>query len=216
MAFFPVLAGIVTGSVTVPFEQGTVAGSPGMAGEDENVQLVALATVADRVTDPPAEVTDEGMTVGVDTIGAGAAATESLTVLVVVVEVVPVATRVKVYLTALLVALAGTVTSWSTVPLEHATVAGSPLIAGVDEKVQLVALATVADRTIDPPDEVSDEGVATSEETVGFVDWDEAPAGRAMPTMVTPTIRASTALTLAARNPMSGDRRWRLEDPFRD
>ena len=95
MALLPVSAGIVTCSDTIPFMQGIVAGNPGTAGEDEKVQLIALATVADNVTTPPEEVTEDGVTVGGDTVGAGVAATQSLRALVSVV-VAPVAASLNV------------------------------------------------------------------------------------------------------------------------
>ena len=47
--------------------------------------------------------------------------------------------------------MAGTVTAWDTVPLEHGTVAGRPERAGVEEKAQLVAWSTWAERVTLPP-----------------------------------------------------------------
>jgi len=47
------LAGTATTSVTLPFEQGMVTGNPVIGSFDEKAQLVALVTVADKVTDPP-------------------------------------------------------------------------------------------------------------------------------------------------------------------
>ena len=64
--------------------------------------------------------------------------------------------------------LPGTVTAWDTVPLEHGTVAGRPERAGVDEKAQLVAWSTWAERVTLPPEAVSDVGAAAKFDTVGL------------------------------------------------
>ena len=198
MAFLPVSAGIMTGSVAVPFVQGIVAGNPGTAGEDEKVQLIARATVADNVARPPEEVTEDGVTVGEDTVGAGVGATESLRAFVSVV-VAPIAASLNVYLSALPVGSGGTATFSLSVPLAHEAVTGSPLITGVEDNVQLVALVTVAESRTDPPARVSESGAATNDEMVGLVL--EAPADAVEPPIATPQIaRVNTALVAIRRS----------------
>jgi hypothetical protein len=54
----------------------------------------------------------------------------------------PVTDRWKLYLSALFLKLAGTITSSVTVPLEQGLVAGNPGTTRLEEKTQLVALAT--------------------------------------------------------------------------
>ena len=54
----PTFGGTVTASDTVPLAHGTVAGSPGIAGFEEKVQLAALVTTAESVTNPPADDAD--------------------------------------------------------------------------------------------------------------------------------------------------------------
>jgi len=190
MAFLPVSAGIVTCSVTVPLVQGIVAGNPGTAGEDEKVQLIALATAPDNVTRPPEEDTEDGVTVGEDTVGAGVAPTQSLKAFVSVI-VAPIAASLNVYPSALPVGSAGTATLSLTVPLAHETVTGSPLSTGVEDKVQLLALVTVPESRTDPPASVSEAGVATNDGMTGR--GLEAPADAVEP-IVTPQIaRVNTA-----------------------
>ena len=58
-----------TFKVTVPLEQGMVAGSPVRACLDEKTQLVALVTCADKDTVPPAELRAAGDACSVDTVG---------------------------------------------------------------------------------------------------------------------------------------------------
>jgi len=51
--FLPVFTGSTRPSVTTPFEQAILAGSPLTAGFDERMQFVALDTTAESVTMPP-------------------------------------------------------------------------------------------------------------------------------------------------------------------
>src|ERR1700690_1335357 len=80
-AFFPVLGGRSTPSVTVPVEHGTDFGRPETAGLAENSQLEALATVAESVTQPLCVATEDGVAVNAVTEGLGtlAAATAAIT-----------------------------------------------------------------------------------------------------------------------------------------
>jgi hypothetical protein len=55
------LAGTVTVSSMVPFEHGTVAGSPPTGLFEVNVQPVALVTLADTLKMPPREPSDDGV-----------------------------------------------------------------------------------------------------------------------------------------------------------
>jgi hypothetical protein len=63
------LGGTVTTSVTVPFEQGIVTGNPVTPRPEEKSQLVAFATRADKVTDPPEALRADGVTANDDTAG---------------------------------------------------------------------------------------------------------------------------------------------------
>jgi hypothetical protein len=69
MVFFDELAGTATTSVTLPLEQGIVAGNPLTTLFDENAQLVALVTAADKVTDPPKGPREDGVTANDDAVG---------------------------------------------------------------------------------------------------------------------------------------------------
>ena len=57
--------------------------------------------------------------------------------------------------------------SFVTVPDVHGTVEGRPPIGRVEEKSQLLALVTWADRVTGPPAAPSDEGAASKAATVG-------------------------------------------------
>ena len=163
-----VLAGRVTLLVTVPEVQGTVEGRPVMAGVEENAQLVAPVTWAERATDPPAEPSDEGFAANAVTVGGPGAATMTLTAgALTVLE--PVTARWKVYLIALDDVLAGRATLVLTAPEVQGTVAGRPLRVEVEENTQLVASVTWADRLTAPPPDPRDDGVAANEVTVGGV-----------------------------------------------
>jgi hypothetical protein len=63
--------------------------------------------------------------------------------------------------------LAGTDAVVETSPEVQVTVEGIPLIVGLDEKTQLVALVTCAVRVTTPPAKVSEEGVTPNDLTVG-------------------------------------------------
>ena len=89
-----VSAGTVTASETVPEVHAWVWGSPVMAGEDEIAQLVAPLTVADSVTDPPLSGSEDVDGAKPVTVGAGWAATVTVVVALVVLE--PVAARENV------------------------------------------------------------------------------------------------------------------------
>ena len=68
------------------------------------------------------------------------------------------------------VVLAGRETVVETVPTEHGTVTGSPeMTETLEEKVQLTAFATVADKVAGPPAELTGEGVEVKPEMVGAV-----------------------------------------------
>jgi hypothetical protein len=67
----PELAGTVTPSLTDPLEQGTVAGRPATAGLEEKTQLTAFVTSAERVTGPPAELSEDGVATKEETLGTG-------------------------------------------------------------------------------------------------------------------------------------------------
>jgi len=86
----------------------------------------------------------------------------------------PVTDRAKVYLRALLPASIGAAVT-TTDPLEQPTEEGSPLTAGFEENVQLVALATVADSLTVRPD-ATDVGVAEKDEIDGFTALADAVA----------------------------------------
>ena len=88
--------------------------------------------------------------------------------------VLPVTAREKVYVFAVGLLLPGTVTFCVTAPLVQGTVAGRPERAGLEEKTQLVALVTWAERPTDPPEAPREVGAAAKDDTVGFagVAWD--------------------------------------------
>ena len=65
----PVFAGTETVSFTVPFVQGNVEGSPATKGLEENMQVLALATWADKETEPPAESRVDGVTANDVSVG---------------------------------------------------------------------------------------------------------------------------------------------------
>jgi hypothetical protein len=69
IAFIPVLVGTFTFSSTVPLEHGSVAGSPTTGLFEVNVQLVALVTLADKVTAPPDEPSEGGVAAKEETVG---------------------------------------------------------------------------------------------------------------------------------------------------
>jgi hypothetical protein len=54
------------------------------------------------------------------------------------------------------------------VPLEQGTVVGNPVTTRLEEKTQLVALVTCADKLTDPPEGLREEGVTANDDTVGF------------------------------------------------
>ena len=119
------------------------------------------------------------------------------------VVVPPVATRSNMYLTDLSVALAGTVALALTVPFEHEVVVGNPATTGVEDRVQLVALVTVADKDTDPPVDVIEDGVATKDEIVGLGLPLDAPAGVNDPRIVIPpTTSERTAMAETKRPQM--------------
>ena len=63
--------GTSTLSVTVPFVQGTVAGSPERAGVEENAQLVAFVTSAESETEPPETASEVGVAAKFATVSLG-------------------------------------------------------------------------------------------------------------------------------------------------
>lgn len=65
----PVSAGSFTTLVAFPDVHETVAGSPATAGFEEKVHVLALATVAERVTLPPVAGSLLGLTVNDLTVG---------------------------------------------------------------------------------------------------------------------------------------------------
>ena len=100
----------------------------------------------------------------------GAAAPDTVSLIALAFTVlVPTTDKLNLYLSALVVESAGTETPWLTDPEVHGTVAGSPLMAGADEKTQDVALVTFADSDTRPPAEPRVLGVATKAVTVGAV-----------------------------------------------
>jgi hypothetical protein len=69
--FLPVLAGMLTVSLTFPLEHGVDMSRPDTALFEVNVQDVALVTLADKVTVPPFAVSVEGLAENDETVGAG-------------------------------------------------------------------------------------------------------------------------------------------------
>jgi hypothetical protein len=61
------LDGTVTFVVIFPLVQETVEGKPVTVGEEENSHVLAFATCADSVTDPPEEVSEVGAALKEDT-----------------------------------------------------------------------------------------------------------------------------------------------------
>ncbi len=94
------------------------------------------------------------------------AATVTLTEVALTV-VAPIADKAKVYLAALVVVLAGSVTGTVAVPLVQGTVSGSPVTVGDTENAQLVAPVTEADSVAEPPVWGSEVGVAENDTTLG-------------------------------------------------
>jgi hypothetical protein len=161
---FPVPAGTV--AVTMVAEDATTFG-PGVAPKATAVAPVRfLPLMVTRV--PPSWEPDDGLTEV--TVGLAVAALSvslrafALTVLV------PTTDSPNLYLAALVVALAGTVMLWLTVPEVHGTVAGSPATVGTEEKTQEEALLTWAESNTGPPAEPSEVGVAAKPATVGAVE----------------------------------------------
>ena len=172
----PVPAGVI--AVT---DVGETTVTP-VAGVDPKRTAVAPPRfVPVRVTDlPPSELPEFGVTNL--SLGAGGTAATTSTSGLALTVLVPATDRANLYLIAFRVVLAGTVTSWLTLPDVQGTVTGNPGTAGVEEKVQLVALATTADRVTVPPERGSPTGVEANVATVGGrlvigVRWDGGVAG---------------------------------------
>ena len=110
-----------------------VAGVPPNVTAVAPVRLVpAITTVAPPMTDPEAGLTD---------LMVGATPTSKVSAGALIV-LDPTTDSENLYLAALLLMLAGTVTLSLTAPLEHGMVTGRPVIVGFEEKAQLVALDT--------------------------------------------------------------------------
>jgi len=62
----------------------------------------------------------------------------------------------------------GIVTTSVTVPLEHGIVVGNPVATRREEKLQVMAFVTCADKVTDPPEALSPDGVTENDDTVGF------------------------------------------------
>ena len=186
----PVPAGVI--AVT---DVGETTVTP-VAGVDPKRTAVAPPRfVPVRVTDlPPSELPEFGVTNL--SLGAGGTAATTSTNGLALTVLVPETVRANLYLIAFRVVLADTVKSWLTLPDVHGTVTGNPGTAGVEEKVQLVALATTADRVTVPPERGSPTGVEANDATVGGrlvigVRWDGGVAGG---TVVGGTLVGTTGL----------------------
>ncbi len=86
--------------MALPLVHGAVAGSPGIAGFEENVQLDALVTVALRVTLPPEEGNVAALSVNEMTFGGISPETVTFTAVAWTVSV-PVTASLNLYLIAL-------------------------------------------------------------------------------------------------------------------
>jgi hypothetical protein len=190
MLAVPVPAGVI--AVT---DVGETTLTP-VAGVDPKRTAVAPPRfVPVRVTDlPPSELPEFGVTNL--SLGAGGTAATTSTNGLALTVLVPETDRANLYLIAFRVVLAGTVTSWLTLPDVQGAVTGNPETVGVEEKVQLVALATTADRVTVPPERGSPTGVEANVATVGGrlvigVRWDGGVAGG---TVVGGTVVGTTGL----------------------
>jgi hypothetical protein len=194
--------GTETVFVARPAEQGTVAGRPPNAGDEEMTQLVAPDTATASITEPPARGNEAGTAAKEVTTGGERASTTTFSFALV--DLVPIAVSVMVYFAAFAAVLAGLVTGTESDPLAQDSVLGSPVSAGDEDTVQLVAPDTEAERTNDPPVEGTVDGVAVNEPMEGF--------GTAAPTRVGAMIISPAVITTSATRPVKSRRHSRT--PF--
>jgi hypothetical protein len=195
VVFDELLLGRLTETCPLPLVQGMVAGNPGRAVVDENVQLVAAATCAKRVTWPPVPPSEFGDAAKDEIVGAGFAPTVILALAVTVFE--PETESSNVYLAFFDDPSAGAVTLVVTSPVEHGTVNGRPLIVGDAVNVQAEPFATWAERFTEPPTYVNDDGDAAKLLMDGDATVPEAPCAGMAPSCTMLTAPASTPTTNA-------------------
>src|ERR1019366_7831655 len=109
--------------------------------------------------------------------------------------------RWNLYVTARLLVLTGTVTLSVTVPFEHGVVVGNPVTVRFDEKAQLVAFVTCADKVTEPPEAPREDGATANDDTVGLAGLTEACATETEPSPARPVrVNVTPATTEAERS----------------